>query len=362
MQSIEAQRKIEPFIVFFVIASTQIGSGFLVFQRTVAKSAGYDAWIAVIIAGIMTHIVMFLIYKMLKEEGADLASIHQQVFGKWLGGLFNLLFVGYFCYGLLTVTRTYIELVQVWMFPDLNVFLFTLFFFVLVFYAVNSGLRVIGGLSFFSIVLPLYLIFIFLFILPYTDFRNFFPIYDHSIKEILQATKDLTVVMIGYEIILVFYPFIKNGQQSKKWAHFGLLFTTLIYLYTTVLSFAFFSEEQLKETIWPTLSMLKIVELPFIERFEYIGVINWNIIIIPNVCIYLWCASRLLKRTVKIQQRKSVVGLLFIILLIIPQLETRYQVDKLDDYFSDIGFIINYLYIPLLFVLLSIVRKVKKRQ
>ncbi|KAB7707354.1 GerAB/ArcD/ProY family transporter [Bacillus aerolatus] len=361
MQPIKVQRKIEPFIVFFVIASTQLGVGMLGFQRIVAASAGYDAWISVVIAGIATNTVMFLIYKMLKEE-ADLVSIHQQVFGKWLGGMFNLLFVVYFGYALLTVARSYIEVVQVWMFPDLNVFWFTLFFFILVFYVVNSGFRVISGLSFFSIVLPLYLILVFLFILPYTDFRNFLPIYDHSIKEILQATKDLTVITLGYETILVFYPFIKNGQKSEKWAHFGLLFTTFIYLYITFLTFAYFSEEQLKETIWPTLSMLKIVQFPFIERFEYISIVNWYIIIIPNVCIYLWCASRLLKRTVNIQQRKSVVGLLFILLFLIPQLETRYQVDVLNDYIQKIGFAVNYLYIPLLFVLLLIVKKVKNKR
>ncbi|MEK4029908.1 GerAB/ArcD/ProY family transporter [Pseudobacillus sp. FSL P4-0506] len=361
MQPIEAQRKIDPFIVFFVIISTQIGVGILGFQQLLAKSAGYDSWISVIIAGVATHIVMFMIYKMLNEEDAGLASIHERVFGKWLGKLFNLLFAGYFLLGLLTVTRTYIELVQVWMFPGLSVFLFTFFFFLLVFYIVSGGFRVISGLSFFSVVLPIYLLIVFLFVIPYTDFYNFFPIYEHSTKEILQASRDLTLITLGYETLLVFYPFIQNGQRSKKWAHFGLLFTTIVYLYSTILSFAYFSEEQLQETIWPTLSMLKIVQFPFIERLEYIGVVNWNIIIIPNVCIYLWCASRLFKQTVKIKQRKSAIGVLCIFLFITPQLETRIQVDKLNDYFSNVGFVINYLYIPLLFILLFIVKKVKKK-
>jgi spore germination protein (amino acid permease) len=362
MQPIATQRKIDPFIVFFVIPSTQIGVGMLGFQNRVAKSAGYDAWISMLLVGIITHIVMFLMYKMLKGEGTDLVAIHQQVFGKWLGGVFNLLFAAYACFALLTVTRSYIELVQVWMFPDLSTFLFTLFFFGLVFYIINGGFRVIAGISFFSIVLPFFLVFVFLFVLPFSDFGNLLPVLDHSAKEILQATKDLMVPVYGYEMILVFYPFIKQGQSSQKWAHFGLLFTTLIYVYIMVLSFAFFSEEQLRETIWPTLSILKMIEFPFLERFEYIGVISWHLIILPNVCIYLWCASRLLKQTVKIQQRKSAFGLLLILLFLIPQIETRYQVDMLDDYAGNMSLIVNYLYIPLLFVLLSIVKKVRNRR
>lgn len=361
MQPVEVQKKIEPFIVFFVIASVQIGVGMLGFQRLVAESAGYDGWISVIIAGVATHIVMFLIYRMLKKEEEGLASIHKQVFGKRIGGLFNLIFVGYFCISLLTVTRSYIELVQVWMFPDLSTFLFALFFFILAFYIVNSGFRVIAGVSFFSLVFPSYLILVFLFVIPYSDFYNFFPIYDHSTWEIAEAAKDLTLSMLGYEVLLVFYPFIQKGQQSQKWAHLALFSTTLTYLYITILSFAHFSEAQLKDTIWPTLSMLKVVEFPFVERLEYIGIFNWHIIIMPNVCILLWCASRLIKQTVNIQQRKSALGLLLLLLLIIPQLETRGQIEALNDYISKIGLVINYLYIPLLFVVLLIVKKVKKR-
>ncbi|WMX58567.1 GerAB/ArcD/ProY family transporter (plasmid) [Peribacillus sp. R9-11] len=30
---------------------------------------------------------------------------------------------------------------------------------------------------------------------------------------------------LGFETLLMFYPFIKNPEKSKKWARFGVLFT-----------------------------------------------------------------------------------------------------------------------------------------
>ncbi|WP_199795793.1 GerAB/ArcD/ProY family transporter, partial [Bacillus thuringiensis] len=42
--------QISPIYVFFLIHSAQFGAGVLGFARIVAKKAGYDAWIGVVLA------------------------------------------------------------------------------------------------------------------------------------------------------------------------------------------------------------------------------------------------------------------------------------------------------------------------
>ncbi len=54
-----------------------------------------------------------------------------------------------------------------------------------------------------------------------------------------------------------------------------LLFSTLIYVVLAIVSFMYYSEGQLNRTIWPTLTMLKIIKVPFIQRFEYIIIFVW---------------------------------------------------------------------------------------
>ncbi|MGR5997516.1 GerAB/ArcD/ProY family transporter [Bacillus cereus] len=42
--------------------------------------------------------------------------------------------------------------------------------------------------------------------------------------------------------------------------------------------------------------MIKIIQFPFIERFEYIIVSVWAFFILPNVSFTLWGVSRGIKR------------------------------------------------------------------
>jgi hypothetical protein len=170
----------------------------------------------------------------------------------------------------------------------------------------------------------------------------------------------MSLTYLGYEVLLFFYPFIKDPQKSKKWAHWGILSTTILYTLITITTFCYFSEGQLQKNIWATLAIWKVVEMPFVERFEYIGIANWNLVILPNVCIALWCASRILKRVTNLKQKYGVLLLSLVILITVNFFKTREQVNHLIDFTGRVSFFLNYVYIPLLFFLVLIVKKVKK--
>ncbi|MGM0753703.1 MAG: GerAB/ArcD/ProY family transporter [Bacillota bacterium] len=362
MQTIPDRRKISPFLVFFLIHSIQVGAGVLGFQRVISKNAGYDGWISVILAGIFTHILMFIMYLILEKSGGDLVSAHTLVFGKWIGNIFNLLFTFYFSLLVITIMRTYIEVLQVWMYPRLSTFMFALFFLILVYYIVNGGVRTIAGTAFFGTVLPSYLILTFAFTFKYADFRNILPVFDHTIKDILISTKNMSLTYLGYEAILMLYPYIKDAKKSQKYAHWGLITTTIIYTLIAIISFAFFSQKQLEKTVWATLSMWKIVEMPFVERFEYIGIANWCLVILPNVCISLWCASRTIKRMTPLRHRHALVIICILCLCTLTFITDREQVNFLNTISGQIGFYFNFIYIPALLVLVTIMKKVRQKQ
>ncbi|MGG1678296.1 GerAB/ArcD/ProY family transporter [Neobacillus sp. NRS-1170] len=360
-QLVPEKAKISPFLVFFLVHTMQFGIGVLGFQRIIAMTAGYDAWISVILAGLSIHIIVWMMYKILETAEGDIITAHSFVFGNKIGKLLSFPFVIYFLLIAVTVLRTYIEVIQVWMFQDMSTFWYSLAFCVLAIYIIFGGFRAVTGVAFFGVVLPAYLIFSFFFTIPYADIKNLQPILDHSIKDLVMASYQMSLTYLGYEILLFFYPYIKDPQKSKKWAHLGVLFTTFLYTALTLLTFAYFSEGQLQKSIWSTLTMWKIVEMPFVERFEYIGIANWNIIILPNFCIALWCASRILKRVTKIKQKYGVLLISLVVLITINLFKSREQINTLIDYTGKISFYINFVYIPLLFFLVLIVKKVKKK-
>ncbi|MFD2444539.1 GerAB/ArcD/ProY family transporter [Bacillus sp. CGMCC 1.16607] len=359
--SIPEKSQISHFLVYFLIVGMQVGIGVLGYQKIIAKTAGYDAWISVILAGLSIHFIIWMMYKILETVEGDLVSVHSYLLGEKIGKIISFFFSFYFMMMAIAVLRTFIEVIQVWMFPDFSTFWFTLGFLLVTIYIIYGGFRTVTGIAFFGTVLPFYLIFSFFYTLPFSHFENLLPIWDHKVSEIIKASRDMSLTYLGYETFLFYYPYLKNPKKSKKWAHIAVSSTTLLYTVLAVVTFSYFSEKQLEKTIWPTLTMWKIVHLPFVERFEYIGIANWNLIILPNLCIAIWCASRILKRTIHIRQNKGVIIVAAICLLGVNIFETREQVNFLNDLTGRIGFYFNFLYVPFLFVVVFITKKVKKK-
>ncbi|MGM0878218.1 MAG: GerAB/ArcD/ProY family transporter [Bacillota bacterium] len=354
--------QVSHFLVFYLIHSLQFGVGGLGFQRSIAEKAGRDAWIAVILSGLIVHVSLWMIYHVLNGSNGNIVTVHKDIFGKWIGGFLSLILSLYFILLAITVLRTYIEIVEVWMFPDLNVWLFSIIFLLLVYYIISGGFRVVTGISFFGVVLPSYLLLTFLFPIQFSDIKNLFPILNHSVKDMSISTKKMSFTVIGFEALLIYYPFIKNVNKSKKWAHLAVAFSTLVYTFICIITIIYFSEEQLGKNLWATLTIWKIAKMPFVERFEYIGIANWILIILPNICLSLWCASRCLKDTFKINQKYSIIFVLLVAYFSVNLSETRRQISFMSDIVGQVGFYIIFTYIPIMFFLTFIICKVKEKK
>jgi spore germination protein (amino acid permease) len=355
-------KQISPYMVFYLITTMQVGVGILGFERYVAKFAGHDGWISVIISGLSFNVLIWLIYKILSKENNDIFAVHKNMFGKWIGGVLSLILIMYFTSFVITILRSYVEVIQIWIFPELSNWLISIILLLLAYSFVIGGLRVVTGLCLigFFYTIPLFLLKYYA--LKQGHLYNLLPIFDHSIKELMAGTKAVTLDYLGFELILVYFPFIKHVEKSHKWAHFGNLFTMFTYLITILVSFMYFNQEQLKHTIWGTLTLWKIVDLPFAQRFEYAGIAIWLFVVLPNICLGLWSVSRGLRQLFSIKQKTGLRVLLVIVFISSILLINRQQVDLLNTTVSSIGFYIVYFYIPFLFIIqwtLSKVRKLK---
>lgn len=348
----EGQNKtsvVSPYFTFFLIHSLQIGVGILGFQRIIIKPAGYDAWISILLIGLATHVVLFFMLKMLEKDN-DLIEIHATCFGKWLGTIFTLCFTLYFILSSLAVLRTYIEVIQVWIFPNITLWHITLIFLFIIYYILAGGFRSVTGICFFSVMLPILVTFFLIFPLQYANFRNVLPIFTHSFTDILKSAKAASLEFLGIEALLLFYPLIRKEKSVKYWAHLGIFFTTVLYLLVALVSFFYFSEGLLNHTIWATLAMLKIIRVPFIQRVEYIIIFLWFLIILPNLCLTIWASCQSVKRSLRIPFKITVPFFLFILYISSLPFTNRDMVNALNAYTSQIGFYLVYVYIPILFL------------
>ncbi|WP_144509794.1 GerAB/ArcD/ProY family transporter [Bacillus sp. FJAT-22090] len=354
---------INAYLLFFVIHSAQVGVGIQGFQRIVYQDARHDAWISVLLAGLASHVVAFCMIKTLEIYGSnDLYGIHQDIYGKWLGNFLNAIYVVYCFVGFFSVLRNYIEVIQAWIFPGLSTWFLSATLLIIIMYAFTGGLRVIVGVSFFSVILALWIFPMLVFPMKFTTAESLFPILDTNFVSILKGAQSMTFTIIGFEILNVIYPFIKDKKNVKRHVHLGLLASTIIYLSVMMVSITYYSEGKLLRTIWATLTLFSFISFPFMERFEFVAVCFWMLIILPNLCLYLWSAYRGVKRLVKISEMKFVW--IFSVLMLIATLlvQTRTQINTINTQFGQVAFYIVFVYPIFLFIITSLKKKLTSQK
>lgn len=354
---------ISPFCVFFVIHGEQFGAGVLGFSRIIAKEAGYDAWVGVLFAGIVIHCLIWIMYNMLSLVDGSILDVHTYVLGPFLGKLFNIGFMLYFLLVSVSILRTYIEIVQVWLFPTASTLILATIFSILIYYIISSGFRVITGICIISIFASIsYMMLCLYCLIKLGHFDNFLPMFNHDISEIFLAAKGSVYTMTGFEIILMIYPFIKFPKESHKFAQCSVLFSNFLYLLSAVSALAVFSEGQLSHIIWSQLSMTGVIQFSFLERIEYFVVCGYALIMVSSIILPLWAHTRGMREIFHVKQ-KYILSLSLIVTIIISiLLKDRHTINNFITQISSLSLYLIFIYIPILCLVLHIKVKVKVKE
>lgn len=355
---VHVRHQVSPFFLFFIIVASQIGIGVFGFHRIIAKYAGYDSWIGVLISGAVIQLIIWIMFHLLSTANGDIIEVHKQMFGQKIGSVFSTIIMIYFFLAALSVLRGYIETIQVWMFPTLPTWIMSLFFLLLCYYVISGGFRVVVGICFVTALYSLSF-YLYLFNLPgkYIHIENLLPVLDHSFVDLLMSAKATSYTMAGFEVLLMVFPFIKDVKKSQKFAHLGIGYTTLLYAISAISTFLFVSEKQLDHTIWARLNIMKLIHFSFIERFEYVLISLYMVNIIAIISLMLWSASRGFKLIVGTKQKYTLIPLLFICFILSLVFEDRYILNRFIDYLGKITIGIFYVYIPLLWILFTLKKK-----
>ncbi|MFD2612690.1 GerAB/ArcD/ProY family transporter [Paenibacillus gansuensis] len=348
------------YLLIFIIHDAQIGVGLPGFQRIIYRSAGHDAWISVILAGLYVHLLAWIIVMTLHRAGdRDLYGIHDAVYGKWLGRCLNLLVVFYYLYACIVVLRNYVEMVQIWLFPYSDAWMLGLIFASLAVYGIHGGLKTIVGASFVFVCLSVWMVILLYFPLVYADWDHLFPVAEADPQHLMLGAVRMSFSLVGFEILYYLYPFVRDKQKVHKYAQLGIMSVNVFYFLVMAVSLVFFSGGQIFKNAWATFTMLKIIQIPFLERFEYLGVSLWLMVIMGNLLLFGWTATRGLKQVFQWKQKYAVVVFFAVVWLVSTRIETRVQMDKINDLFATLSLYTVYLYPLFLFGLVLLRMKSK---
>ncbi len=348
---------VNAYMVFFIIHTSQIGVGIAGVPRIIYLEAKQDAWIAVLLSGIFIHALVWLIIQILSRfENKDLYQIHGILFGEKIGNIFNFVVTVYFIMAFYSIMIAYIEMTLSWGYEGVYEWVASLILIFISIYGVMGGFRVIVGICFITFLLTIWLIFVIYQPLDHVHWIRIFPILEADMKELSRGIFKTSYTMLGFEALFFIYPFIKEKNKTLFFAQLAVMVTTFLVFIFTLLSIVYFSPPQLEKTIWASLTMLSIVKFPFVERFEYIAISLWLLVILPNLTLFLWLASKGVKEVFHMKQKYAVWMIGVILFTLSFFLNKRVENNTFIDLVGRTGFYLWFCY-PLLLYILTFFRK-----
>ena len=346
--------------LFFIIVGIQVGAGFLSAPRYIFKEAQQDAWISILIAYLFMILIVMVMFKILSRyENADIFGIHVALFGKWFGKFLGIIFLLFFMAELLSILLSYIEIVQIFIYPTIPSSVMGGLMLILVFYSVIGGIRIVTGVVFLFVILSPWFFPLLYDPILRMETSHFFPILEASPTDLLKGARTTVYSFLGLEILFVIYPFIDNKQRAKFPTYLGLTVSALVVLTTTIVSIGYFSPNDFDLLDWPVISLFKSVSFTFMERFDYFVVAEWMMVTVPTAILIMWAITYGTKRLFQVEEKITLTVVTLILLPLFSLINTVVEIQKVTDIIGKIGFWIVFVY-P--FILFPIVLLKTKRQ
>ncbi|MBM7660069.1 spore germination protein (amino acid permease) [Bacillus mesophilus] len=278
--------------VIFLVQQSLIGVGLLSLPHTLAE-VGYNLWYVPFIFGVVAQLTLIPMYLLGKNyPNQSIYEVFEQLLGKWVGKLLSLLLISYCVITVASVAEFYVGILQVGTLPHETMFLPTLAIFIVLVYIVQGGIKLVARFCIIAFLLTIWMTVYLQWGITKGAFTHLLPVFDMNLSDVLNTSKGSYNTMLGYELFLVYFPYIANQQKSLKHASVGIWVSVSIYTIVCFTSVVYFTKGQLDLIKYPVLNLYKAVELSFIERIETLGISIWVFLTLSTIAIYLWAGKK----------------------------------------------------------------------
>ena len=352
--------------LIFIIVGSQVGIRFLYLPRDVSRIAGEDAWLAVLLAALAPIIIVFLIDRLGKlMPEMSFTQISQALFGKVLGSLLIVLFVVYAIGFESLIVRIFSEVTKIYLLPKtpLAVVLFMYVFNIV--YIGSKGARVIGRLNELLFYLLLANFLVLLIPLGEADYTNILPVGEAGWDGIARGALMAIYYYAGVEILLVFYSLVNRKDEIVKAGLIATAITTALYVSIVVVCELVFGVTGMQKQLFPALILLKVVQIPVIERLEFIFLFFWLGMGARPAINMSFAAALSFTQLINVDEKKYLpyllmgVGSAIFILALLPG--DILAVFKLAEYAGYAFYVIGIAY-PLIFYIMALARGERVKQ
>lgn len=347
----------------FVIIQAQIGVGLLSLPYVVHKHADHDGWMSTLVAGVGVFFLLLIMWMLNTRFPKDtIYEYSTKIVGKYIGIVISYLYILFFFIVAIYVVIITIAVLKRWILTFTPPFVLIIFIVSTGVYLAKENMKVIARFFTFVCILILFLIFFEFCSYNNVNYRYLFPIGQAGVKNILLGAHDALISMMGFEFILVLFPYIK-GSPNKilKAGTISISFVSLLYTFFLITSYMSFSNAEIAIVPEPILYLLKSLSYEVIERLDLVFLSIWVVPILTSFVTYLYLTSFGISKLLKFKNHSKTTmftGLILaIICFFIPQSEEFIM--KFGTFLSFTSYLFIFL-IPLILLIVSFIRKKKE--
>lgn len=250
----------------FLIHGSQITGTMFALPHLLAKEAGPDGWISIMIGWLLTSAASLIIIQVMKRyPDGTLLDLLEHYFGKWAGrigaGAVALYFL-YFTYAIIVYQILYVKLWILSKTPDLALLIL---FMLPGYYVAVGGFPIAGRFAVVGLTLILFTYLSYTFPFSEGTWINLLPVLQSDAASLIAGTKHVISPFLGFETTFILYPFLKKKEKAAMGIVAGSLISFIILLFVTLACFVYFSPNEILHMYQPGLSVLRSIELPFLQ-------------------------------------------------------------------------------------------------
>jgi len=324
-----------------LLVSTIVGVGILTLPNTISLIVGNDGWMAIIIGGLIVIPFIIIINKIFKlYPGKDFFQIGEEVLGKWMFNIFLIIFLMDCIFLCSVVARNLGEIIKAFLLLTTPIELVILMFILVTSYIARMDIQTISRAAYhiYPVIIG-FVIFLTILNLTNVDFTNMLPVFQSNIKDFPKGIMTTFFSYMGIEILLFVLPFAEERDKTLKSSIIGISLVIIIYTVIFVISLSQFGLNHLQRQTFPTMSLIKEIDLPgfFIENLDGLVVAAWVIIVFGTMAPFYYAGGKILSNLFNTKSQD---------LFILPLLPFIYIISLIPENIlvlnNNLGKILNY--------------------
>ncbi|MFQ3543411.1 endospore germination permease [Halobacillus rhizosphaerae] len=350
---------------FFMIIQTQIGVGILSMPYDLHKVAKQDGWMSLILGGLLLQIVLLVLWLIARSyPELNFFQIIEKAFSKWIGKFISLTFIFYFVLIAILIVLLFGRMISLWVLPSTPFWVLSILMVMICLYFLSSNLTVIARLYTFLSFLLFFLFVLMIYSIKEIRIMYILPIMADGWGPVFKGMNQAILSFFGYIVSLVLFSRVEGKPKEKLktifQAHWFVLF---FYLFIVLVSYTFFSTDEIDLVPEPVLYMLKSYEFSILARVDLFFISIWIVSVATSLTTYLFMATVGLL-TVFNSQKYRLMSIIIGFIVFVIALFLGYDMHKVEmfsKYVVHSGYVFTVGFPFLMYMVIVIRKKFQKK-